>query len=161
MDARLPFDEAVTSFATFLDAQGWSSSLLWLSRDRLTGHRCDYWTYRPEELHCAEAARRWYEESCKDDWNLRLDGFAQYDGFTLAIVERGPGKSRMLNFGVITGEIRLHVVRSALSWGLRRAVCRIRGESPMLLHTDMPSRAEPVTAVDRGGNKPNPGSQPS
>lgn len=148
MDARLPFDEAVTSFVAFVGAQGWSRSLLWLSRDRLTGHQCDYWTYRPEELQCSTVARRWYEESRKDDWNFRIYGFAQYDGFTLAIVERGPGKSRMLNFGVVTGEVRLHVVRSVFSWGLRRALCRLRGESPMLLQMEMPRRAELVNGHD-------------
>lgn len=148
MDARLPFDEAVTSFAEFLGAQGWSSSLLWLSRDRLAGHRCDYWIYRPEELQCATAARRWYEESRKNDWNLRIDGFAQYDGCTLTIIERGPGKGRMLSFGIVTGGVRLHVVRSLFSWGLRRVVCRARGESPMLRHTDMPARAAPGTSSE-------------
>ena len=147
----MPFDEAVKRFTEFLGTQGWSRSLLWLSRDRLAGHRCDYWIFRPDELRCAAAARRWYEDARKDDWNLRIDGFAQHDGCTLTIVERGPGKSRMLNFGIFTSEVRLHEVRSLFSWGLRRAVCRIRGVSPMLLHTNMQLRAEIVTAVDRGG----------
>src|SRR5262245_59084273 len=151
MDARLPFDEAVQRFTEFLGTQGWSSSLLWLSRDRLAGHRRDYWIYRPGEVTCA-AARRWYEQAREGDWNLRIDGFAKYDGQALAIVERCPGKSRMLNFGVARGEIRLHIAHSFLSWWLHRAVCRIRGVSPMLLHTDMPVSAEPVTAVDRGGS---------
>jgi hypothetical protein len=149
METRPPFDEAVQRFTEFLGSQGWSRSLLWLSRDRLAGHRCDYWVYRPGDLSCQGPARGWYEEAREGDWNLRIDGFAQYDGHTLAIVERGPGKSRMLNFGIVTSGVNLQVVQSSFLWSLRCVLCRIRGVSPMLLHTDMPVSAESVTVVDR------------
>jgi hypothetical protein len=144
MDARIPFDEALPVFREFLCSQGWSTSLLWLSRDRVTGLPREYWIYRPEDLQNVAVARRWYEDARKENWNLRIDGFAQHHNSTLAYVERGPGRSRALNFGVATDEVRLHVVRSASWWKVRRAVCRLRGESPILLHTEMPTRAEPT-----------------
>lgn len=143
MDARLPFDETVTRFLDFLASQGWSRSLLWLTRDRLAGHLGEYWVYRPEELQNSTTARSWYEDARKEDWNLRIDGFAQHAGSTLAYVVRGPGRSRSLNFGVLAGEVRLHIVHSPLRWRACRILCLLRGESPMLLYTDVPPRAEP------------------
>jgi hypothetical protein len=144
MDARIPFDKALPAFKEFLGSQGWSTSLLWLSRDRITGRMRRYWVLRPEDLQSAATASRWYEDARKEDWNLRIDGFAQHQDFTLAYVERGPGRSRSLNFGVLTSEVKLHAVHSAPWWRMLRGVCRLRGESPMLLHTGMPPGAEPT-----------------
>jgi hypothetical protein len=50
-DIRIPFKDAVVAFRGFLREQGWSDQILWLTRDRMTGHRTRYWLFRPEECN--------------------------------------------------------------------------------------------------------------
>ena len=150
MDSRIPFDDAISVFLDFLNSQGWSRDVLWLSRDRITGHRTDNWIYKPDELHSVISTRGWYEDARKEDWNLRIEGIGQYSGSTLAFVARGPGKSRSLNFAVLTSTCRLHIMNSRLRWFVCRNACRVRGESPMLLNADIPMRAELISVANVG-----------
>jgi hypothetical protein len=147
MDTRMPFDDVLLAFGDFLKSQGWSKDVLWLSRDRITGHRTDYWVYRPDELKSAVSTRQWYEDSRKKNWNLQVEGIGQYNGSTLAFVARGPGQSRRLDFSALTSEHRVHIVSSQLRWFVWRLVCKVRGESPALLHADMPRKAESISAA--------------
>jgi hypothetical protein len=136
-DDRVPFEEAVGHFQSFLSSENWSPSLLWLSSDRITGHKRNYWIFRPEELDSSDASRTYYEETRKEDWNLAIVAFAPYKNFTLAFVDRGPGKSRMMNLQIDMTESNYHFVHSKIYWQLIRILCLLRGKSPFLNCTGM------------------------
>ncbi len=136
-DDRVPFEEAVVSFKEALSSQGWPTSILWLSSERITGHKRNYWILRPEELISEDASKIYYEETRKEDWNLGLEAFAPYKNHALAYVARKQGKSRMLNFSFSLSEDRIQFVHSKTYWLFIRFVCHLRGLSPFLKYSDM------------------------
>lgn len=152
-DSRTDFDDAVATFRKFLRSQGWSDRLLWLSRERVTGHRCKYWILNPSELDSDAASRRFYESTRRGAGSIRIDALAEIEGKTLCYVESYGGDSRMLNFGICTGHHEVKVVRSALLWSTFLVFNRLRGESPFLRYVQMPKRAEPGTTEPPFGSK--------
>lgn len=138
-DDRVSFDEALVTFEQFLSSQDLHTSLLWLTRNRITGHKGHFWIYRPEELSSADPSKKYFEESRKANWNLAICAFTQFKNFTLAYVERGRGESRMLNLSIhTTKEWNYHFVQSKAWWMLIRIYCHLRGLTPFLKYTDMP-----------------------
>lgn len=136
-DIRVPFEDAVISFVHWLRQEGHSASLLWLTADRITGHRKEFWLYRPETMTSSAASRRFYETARLTSSSLRLDMFCSWRGHSIVYVENFGGDSRLLNYGLSTSEDVIHAVRSPLIWYYRRALCRLSGVSPILLQTDI------------------------
>jgi len=132
---RYPFDEARSEFVAFLQSQGWPTTLLWLSRDRITGFRNVHWVFRPEELTSDEPSRIFYERVRRGASSIRLDGLTCVDGRTLAYVHDWGRDSRLLNFGVHLRPGTVHFVRSSIEWSLRCLASRLRGESTFLKET--------------------------
>ena len=141
-DMRVSFDEAVAAFRSLLRQQGWSDTLLWLSSDRITGHRISFWFFRPEELTSDLSSRRFYEHARTSDTSLRIDALCRIGERTLAYVQNHGGHGKMLNLGISLNPWCIHVVSSPFVWFLVRLVNRIRGEAPLLKATKMPSNAE-------------------
>ncbi len=131
-DIRTKFDEALDEFRKFLKSQGWSNEILWLSSDRITGHRCTFWVYRPENLTSSAISRRFYEKILKTSSSIRIDALAVLDQKTLAYVEDWGGVGRFLNFGIRESPKQIKVVNSNLYWWLIKTLNYIRGETPLL-----------------------------
>ena len=132
---RIPFDQALEGFRRFLRDQGWSDDLLWLSRDRVTGHRRRFWILRPEELSDPQPSKQFYEETRQTDSSIRIDGLCQIGDKTLAYVQDYGGDSRFLNYGIHTGEIQIRSLTSRFQLVFLRALNILRGLSPFLKHT--------------------------
>jgi len=147
-DTRVPFEDATREFTTFLRSQGWPTELLWLTRDRLVGHRGTHWVFRPEELTSDAASRAFYEAARQTPSSLRLDARWQLGGRSLVFVEDFGGPSRMLNFGIIPDQPPVRPVSSRLIWACLRAYTRVLGESPWLRCTSITPRT--VTASGAG-----------
>ena len=145
---RISFDEALGEFVAFLAREGWSTNLWWLSQERVTGYRNDFWVFRPDQLVNAERTRKHYESARRSDLNLRFDAIAQLEGHTLALVDVGPGHSSMLNFEVCTSPLRVQPIGSRLGWWFLRPLNTFRGEAPMLRCSNMPNGAELPVAAD-------------
>jgi len=141
-EMRIPFDQALEGFRGFLRDQGWSDDILWISRDRITGHRRSFWVLRPCELHDPGSTGHYYEDTRKTTSSIRIDGLVQLDGKTLAYVENYGGDSQMLNYGIHTGHINVQPVTGRLQWMLLNALNLLRGISPFLKHTAMTPTAE-------------------
>ena len=137
-DVRLPFAEAKRQFVAFLGSQGWPTELLWLSRDRLAGHRRAHWVFRPDELGSDEASAAFYEAARGTASSLRLDAKWRIGERSLVYVDDYGGGSRMLNFGVATDESPLRTVSSHATWVAVRAATRLLGESPFLRSVRLP-----------------------
>lgn len=141
-DVRTTFDETVTTFRAFLRSQGWSDRLLWITRDRITGHRCRYYVFRPKDLTSDAPSRRFYDAILQGAGSVRVDGLTQMDGLTLAYVHDWGGEAQQLNFGVRQGPMKVTVVDSKIRWLLVRLINRLMGESPFLRETKMTPSAE-------------------
>lgn len=140
-DTRVPFEDAKREFTAFLEAQGWPTELLWLTRDRILGQRRTHWVFRPEELVSDAASRAFYEAARRTSSSLRLDARWQHGSRSLVFVEDYGGPSRMLNFGVTTEQLPMRRVSSRLFWGCLRAYTRLVGESPWLRSINIAPRA--------------------
>jgi hypothetical protein len=137
-DDRQSFEETVLSFQEFLRSQGLNQSLLWLTGKQIVGHKCRFWLYRPQDLRCSESSMRFFEETRSGDWNLAICALTQFKDHTLAYVERGHGKSRMLNLSIITTNAwSYRFVDSKTLWLLIRIYCGLRGLAPFLKFTRM------------------------
>ena len=141
-DARTNFDAAVATFRGFLRSQGWSEDLIWLTRDRITGHRCQYWLLRPDELDASLSSRRFYESVLHGSCSIRIDALAQLNGKTLCYVENYGGDSKSLNFGIWQCHRNVKVIQSSFCWSLLSFANKIRGESPFLKQVQMTETAE-------------------
>ncbi|MEN6333836.1 MAG: hypothetical protein ABFE01_06205 [Phycisphaerales bacterium] len=141
-DVRVSFDEAVAAFRSFLRQQEWSDTLLWLSSDRITGHKISFWLFRPEELTSDASSRRFYEHARTSDTSIRIDGLCQVGTRTLAYVQNHGGHGKMLNLGICLSPKHIHVVSSPFAWFLVRLMNQIRGEAPLLKAIRMPGGAE-------------------
>jgi hypothetical protein len=137
-DPRLPFDEAKSAFVTFLESQHWPTDLLWLSRDRITSHRNQFWLFRPFELKSDGSSRAFYEAARASASSIRLDAFCTLRHSTLAYVHDWGAESRCLNFGVPRTPPSPQIVNSRTLWALLQSVNAIRGESPFMQHTAIP-----------------------
>lgn len=142
-DHRTSFDEVIATFREFLQSQGWSDDILWLTRERITGHRSTYWVLRPEELAPDTVTRRYYESIRQSPSSIRIDSLAQVKGKSLCYVQNWGGDSRFLNFGTWQGPLKLRVVRSRVLWIMIVVLNRLRGESPFLNEIKMTTIAEP------------------
>ena len=131
-DDRVPFDEAVSSFVDWLRREGHSDSLLWLTADRVTGFRREFWIYRPDTMTSIEPSRRFYEAARSTASSIRLDMFCAWQEHTVVYVEDWGRDSRFLNFGIPGPGRVVHGVTSPVVWAYYRAYCRIRGRSPLL-----------------------------
>jgi hypothetical protein len=136
-DIRIPFKDAVVAFRGFLREQGWSDQILWLTRDRMTGHRTRYWLFRPEECNTQLSTLDFYNAILSTTSSIRMDGFCQWQGATLAYVQEYGGQSMLLNYGILTGERTIHTVSSPMTWIIIRGFNRLRGEAPFLRFTKM------------------------
>ena len=136
-DHRLPFSEAKGRFIDAIESEGWPGRVLWLTRDRLTGHRRSLWVLRPEELVGDHANREFYESVRRGNSNLELVALARLGEATLAVVRQGQGESKLLNFHLYTDPPSVRRVRSRSVWFVLRFWNRLRGESPLLLHERM------------------------
>ena len=128
-DIRTNFDEAIDRFKSFLHQQGWSESLLWLTKERITGHRRSLWIFRPDELTSDIASRQFYEHTRKGNSSIRIDALCQLGTRSLVYVEDYGGDSKLLNFGTHQSPWRIRTVSSLLAWHILRLTNRIRGES--------------------------------
>ncbi len=131
-DNRSSFDEEVTFFRDFLYSQQWSPNILWLTRERITGHRRSIWIYRPEELTSDKATRDFYNSILETDGSIRIDGLIQVGSNTLGYVENYGGDSKMMNHGCHTSDFNVHIVQSPIYWRVVQLVNKLRGISPFL-----------------------------
>lgn len=122
-------------FRKFLRHQGWSDDLLWLTRGRITGHRRKFWVLRPDELDDPQPTKRFYEDTRQTESSIRIDGLCRIGEKTLAYVEDYGGDSRMLNYGIHTGEIEMRPIASGFQLMLLDAMNSVRGLPPFLRHT--------------------------
>jgi hypothetical protein len=137
-DPRVPFEEALGTFLSFLASEGWSTDLWWMSRERLTGYRRELWLLRSDELVSSDRTRQHYESGRRTDFNLRFEAMGQLNGHTLAFVDVGPGRRSMLNFAICTSQHRVRLVGSTPVWWVLRELNAVRGEAPMLRFSRMP-----------------------
>ena len=137
-DNKIPFDEAVAEFRNWLQQEGWSANLLWLTKNRITGIRNEFWLFRPEEMTDDSDSRLFYESARNTTSSIRIDAFCQMPEATIAYVDDYGGDGRHLNFGIPERPLKItHAVDSRIYWNLRRALNRIVGESPFLRYTRM------------------------
>ncbi|QDT01247.1 hypothetical protein HG15A2_45890 [Adhaeretor mobilis] len=136
-DARVPFEDALENFKSFLVSQGWSSDLLWLTRERVTGHKRTVWIFRPEELESCSPSREFYREILKSKSSIRIDALGKVGQRTLAYVHNWGANSRMLNFGVPTEETRLVLVGSRVWWWVVKTWSYVLGHPPFLKFFDI------------------------
>ncbi len=115
-DARPDFDTAIEKFQDFLTGQGVSTNFLWLSKTRITQHKRVWWIFRPGDLHSDNASRKFYEELLPTASSIRIDGFPLDSDHTLAWVEDYGGPSGLLNFGLLTGEPEIRIVKNRIWW---------------------------------------------
>lgn len=113
---RPHFDDAVEAFKDFLYSQQWSPNLLWLSKNRLIGHKRKYWIFRPEELTSDSNSRALYESAWNTKKSIRLDGFCQINGRSLVYVEDYGGDSGLLNYGISLADHQIMTVQSKIKW---------------------------------------------
>jgi hypothetical protein len=138
MECKRPsFNEATTTFLDFLRSNQWSTSLLWLTRERITGYKQSLWIYRPDELTSPDATRNFYNSIHKTDQNIRMDGLIQFGSRTLAYVENHGGNGKMLNYGFHKSDFDVHIVQSPIYWSIIRLINRTRGISPFLNNIKM------------------------
>ena len=145
MDDRLPFDEAQKHFRAFLRSQGWPDAVLWLSRERIVGHRRRFWVFRPQELESTDASRAFYENARRTASSIRLDAVAQLGGRSLAFVLDYGGPRRMLNLGVATEPWDVRPVSSRLAWMILQVASRVWDSTPFL-------RTERITGAATASN---------
>jgi hypothetical protein len=146
-DIRSSFDEAIEIFRDHLVSQGWSPDILWLSRERITGHKRSIWIYRPEELISDKASRDFYNSILKTDGSIRIDGLVQIGSKTLGYVENYGGDSKLLNLGTHQSEFDLHVVASPSYWRIIELINRVRGISPFLKHMKITGQNQSIEAI--------------
>jgi hypothetical protein len=146
---RPHFEEAVGHFRDFLKSQDCPENILWLSRDRLTGHRNTIWIFRPEDLTSTDNSKNFYETIRQTPGSIRIDALGRVGGHTLAYVENWGGDSSMLNFGILESPIKIKIVSSQLFWAMLRFLNGMRGESPLLKNTEITKSAEPRHPPDR------------
>jgi hypothetical protein len=137
---RPSFTEAVSGFRRFLSQSGWSDAIRWISASDITGHRNQYWIFRPSQLENEQLSEAFYHAAIATPSSVRLDALFQHEGYTIAWVEDYGGDSRSLNYGISTSSSLLTPVTSRFVWHLRRATNRVRGVSPLLRHCTIPTR---------------------
>ena len=140
-EPRPPFPDAIADFRRFLTENNWSDKLRWLSAADITGYRNYFWVYRPTELANEKLSEDFYTEAIATASSVRIDAIFQHAGFTLAWVQDYGGGSGYLNYGILTSRLTLTAVTSRLPWHIRKAINRLRGESPMLQETAIPKCA--------------------
>ena len=117
--------------------------LLWLSRDRITGHRRRFWILLPDELDDPKTTKQFYEDICQTESSIRIEGLCRIGDKTLAYVEDYGGNSRLLNSGVHTGEIEMRPIASRFHLMLLDVLNLPRGISPFLKHTAITPKCKP------------------
>jgi hypothetical protein len=156
VDLRCTFDEALASFVSVLREQHWPTRLLWITRDRISGHHRSHWVFRPNELVSDASSRAFYERARSTKSSIRLDGLAQHEGRTLAYVQDWGGDSQLLNFGVRREPVPVRIVELPIYWTALCVLNRLRGESPWLRSTRITPRATHDSQIneDRRARRP-------
>jgi len=86
-DARIPFEEAVTSFRKFVAKEGRPIDFLWISQDRVRVFGRRLWIFRPSELTGDRDAERFYESLRNGDSSIKLLGIEQLEDRYVACIE--------------------------------------------------------------------------
>jgi len=135
-DVRINFGSALNEFRAFLRSQDWHDDILWLTRERITGHKRTHWIFRPDELVSEDSSRLFYESLKQGNNSIRIDAFCQFGKKTIAYVEDYGGDSKCLNYGILQQSPALvRIVCSEFTWIAIRLINKIRGESSFLKWT--------------------------
>lgn len=81
-----PFDESVTSFLRFADAQGFSTELAWVFREDITNCIHDYWVREPLPADNAALARAYFEYGRRQGRGVTLEVLCRLGGRSACFV---------------------------------------------------------------------------
>jgi len=89
-DARIPFEEAVTTFRKFASEEGRPTNFLWISQDRVRVVGRRLWIFRPDELADDRRAEWFYESIRAGDASIKLLGIDVLGDRYVTCVEEMP-----------------------------------------------------------------------
>ena len=87
MEDAPPFDQAVRQFRAFLQGQGWTTEIVWRSRDDIVRiANGDIYVRRRSKEQCLESARAHYERGRQQRVGVALEVGCTIDGAACATV---------------------------------------------------------------------------
>lgn len=155
MPIKASFDDASVSLIGFLGKLRLPTTLIWVVREELTGRRRHFFVHPSPSPVNPELYRRWYARGVALGRSVTLraawftdDGRAHcyVDVSRYAFDPKDPAANGGLHLNVQTDHVdplRVPGItrsRSALTFRLRRMLCRLRGESAAL--SEVPSLAD-------------------
>ncbi len=144
---RPTFDEALDGFRSFLRKEGRADRLLWITKDRVAGHRSSLWLFRPNELQADSKHRQFYDGLRKTKTSIRIDTLCELpEGMDVYVHDYG-GESAYLNYGIALSQRQISFVSSRLWWLVITTYCRLVGPSPFLRNIQIP-RADPAASAN-------------
>ena len=146
---RPTFDEALDGFRSFLRKEGRVDRLLWITGDRVTGHRSSVWLFRPRELRSDSKHRQFYDALRKKKTSIRIDTLCELPDGMVAYVHDYGGEVGHLDYGIALSSRKFSIVSSRLWWWMVTLYCRVAGQSPYLRNIQVP-KADPVGTNNDG-----------